>query len=227
VLLLLLSESQYFFKYETNLASAVAYSCESCGAGAAVEYRFSRAADNFSYALGVDACFLCNQTHNFSLASRRCRDPQPRSSPVLDIFPFESPPISLTVVLPTSRVSFRLFIGGCLSVSPRSSQFVVGHVLCRADLGHGSYRSFLVLLRFIGEKAGVYRMTAKPLIGASVRSKNEMLEISNTPTGRLSIPDHSVRCQLTLLEKSSAGNARNLAFITKATPLNELQLVVH
>jgi hypothetical protein len=161
------------------------------------------------------------------LASRRCRDPQPRSSPILDIFSFESPPISLTVVLPTSRVSFRLFIGGCLSVSPRTSQFVVGHVLCRADLGHGSYRSFLVLLRFIGEKAGVYRMTAKPLIGASVRSKNEMLEISNTPTGRLSIPDHSVRCQLTLLEKISAGNARNLAFITKATPLNELQLVVH
>lgn len=69
----------------------------------------------------------------------------------------------------------------CYLASPRHSLLIVEHVLCRSDVAVGSYRSFFVLLKFIGEKARLYRMTANALVEATVRSKNQMLEISNTP----------------------------------------------
>ena len=66
---LLFNERLYFFKDETDLTSAVPDARELCGAGATVEYRLSGAANNLSYALGVDAGFLVDQTHLVDLLS--------------------------------------------------------------------------------------------------------------------------------------------------------------
>jgi hypothetical protein len=60
MLFLLFSERNYFFKYETNLTRTVADACELCRAGAAVEYCLSRAANDLSYSLGVDAGLFSN-----------------------------------------------------------------------------------------------------------------------------------------------------------------------
>jgi len=85
---------------------------------------------------------------------------------------------------------------------------------------------FLCLLKFIGEKARLYRMTANALVEATVRSKNQMFTISNTPPRRFPIPVNSCCLQMGPSEKTSARYVRNLAVATKPKCSSEIQIPV-